>query len=245
MFRCRHSGKVKTKALILKLEAYHPICGTISCGLVCYSCLVRSAQQKLLISSGRHCNKVVDGVGLFCSLSIANGFICAKYWHAYKNIICLENKTRPQYWFCIVIKTKNMIFDEFWTWLSRNKSVMSLSCCFKVYTYIQSEVKILAAMSSSSQSTPVNKFSPVTALQPIIHQWWLLISSRARACRITQHLLYHWSTVSSHPTEADLTSRIASLDKAPGKSCLLAKTSSVAPANLCRRKGQSVLCTHT
>lgn len=31
-----------------------------------------------------------------------------------------------------------------------------------------------------------------------------------------------------------LTSRMASLDRAPGKSCLLAKTSSVAPANLCR-----------
>lgn len=48
-----------------------------------------------------------------------------------------------------------------------------------------SAVKILAAMSSSNQSTPVSKFSPVTALQPMMHQWWLLISSRASACRRT------------------------------------------------------------
>lgn len=53
--------------------------------------------------------------------------------------------------------------------------------------HIQSVVKILAAISSSSQSTPVSKFSPVTALQLMIHQWWLLISSRASACRRRRH----------------------------------------------------------
>lgn len=53
--------------------------------------------------------------------------------------------------------------------------------------HIQSVVKILAAISSSSQSTPVSKFSPVTALQLMIHQWWLLISSRASACRRCRH----------------------------------------------------------
>lgn len=50
---------------------------------------------------------------------------------------------------------------------------------------VQSAVKILAAMSSNSQSTPSNKFSPVTALQPMIHQWWVLILSRASAWRNT------------------------------------------------------------
>lgn len=38
-----------------------------------------------------------------------------------------------------------------------------------------------------------------------------------------------------------LTSRIASLDRAPGKSCLFAKTSNVAPANLCV-KGTNSIC---
>lgn len=40
---------------------------------------------------------------------------------------------------------------------------------------------------------------------------------------------------------AELTSRIASLDRAPGKSCLLAKTSSVAPANLCKERSAAYL----
>lgn len=53
--------------------------------------------------------------------------------------------------------------------------------------HAQSAVKILAAMSSNSQSTPSNKFSPVTALQPMIHQWWVLILSRASAWRKHTH----------------------------------------------------------
>lgn len=40
---------------------------------------------------------------------------------------------------------------------------------------------------------------------------------------------------------AELTSRIASLDRDPGKSCLLAKTSSVAPANLCKERSAAYL----
>lgn len=47
----------------------------------------------------------------------------------------------------------------------------------------QSEVKILETMSFNSQSTPVNKFSPVIALQLMMHQWWVLISSRPSAYR--------------------------------------------------------------
>lgn len=109
----------------------------------------------------------------------------------------------------------------------------------------QSVVKILAAMSSNSQSTPANKFSPVTALQPMIHQWWLLIWSKASACRKHRRKFYlRWLMTDIHISPSllivstdvgsELTSLIASFDRAPGKSCLLANTRSVAPANICR-----------
>lgn len=108
-------------------------------------------------------------------------------------------------------------------------------------------MKILETMSFNSQSTPVNKFSPVTALQLIIHQWWLLISSRPSAYRrmntpayvfiatLTNLIKLIWinkSYTTAFAVGVNLTSRIASFDSAPGKSCLFANTSSVAPANL-------------
>lgn len=76
---------------------------------------------------------------------------------------------------------------------------------------IQSRVNILAAISSIIQSTPFNRFSPVTALHLAICQWWVLI----------------WSSSSI--------SLSCSGEQAPGKSCLLAKINRVAPANLCQK----------
>lgn len=62
---------------------------------------------------------------------------------------------------------------------SCSKNLTFLKKIYKLH--VQSKVKILETMSFNSQSTPVNKFSPVTALQLMIHQWWLLISSRPSA----------------------------------------------------------------
>lgn len=73
---------------------------------------------------------------------------------------------------------------------------------------IQSNVNILADMSSISQSIPSSKLTPVTALHCKIFQWWVLISSNSK------------------------TSFIAALERAPGRSCLLQNISRVAPANL-------------
>jgi len=50
----------------------------------------------------------------------------------------------------------------------------------------QSAVKTLAAMSSSIQSTPASRLSPVTALQPMMHQWWVLMSSKPIACTVEE-----------------------------------------------------------
>ena len=71
----------------------------------------------------------------------------------------------------------------------------------------QSMVKILEAISPIIQSIPSSSFSPVTALQPRICQWWVLMSSSSKR------------------------SRIPSAFSAPGKSCLFANTSNVAPPN--------------
>lgn len=42
-------------------------------------------------------------------------------------------------------------------------------------------MKMRLEMSSRSQSMPGNRFSPVTALQPWMHQWWLRMESSSRA----------------------------------------------------------------
>ena len=42
-------------------------------------------------------------------------------------------------------------------------------------------MKMRLEMSSRSQSMPGSRFSPVTALQPWMHQWWLRIESSSRA----------------------------------------------------------------
>ena len=46
---------------------------------------------------------------------------------------------------------------------------------------VQSAVKTRLEMSSRSQSMPGRRFSPVTALQPWMHQWWLWMESSSRA----------------------------------------------------------------
>ena len=45
----------------------------------------------------------------------------------------------------------------------------------------QSAVNILEPMSVVSQFMPSSKFSPVTALQEMICQWWVLIRSSSKA----------------------------------------------------------------
>lgn len=47
---------------------------------------------------------------------------------------------------------------------------------------VQSAVKMRLEMSSRSQSMPGSRFSPVTALQPWMDQWWLRMASSSRAC---------------------------------------------------------------
>ena len=47
--------------------------------------------------------------------------------------------------------------------------------------HIQSIVKIRELMSVVIQFTPSNKLSPVTALQPCISQWWVLIVPKFNA----------------------------------------------------------------
>jgi len=80
----------------------------------------------------------------------------------------------------------------------------------------QSMRKILDATSPTIQSIPSTKFSPVTALHGSTLQWWDLIPDVSRTCAIC-------STAS-----------------APARSCLLANTSSDAPANLFEPQGREV-----
>lgn len=72
----------------------------------------------------------------------------------------------------------------------------------------QSMVNIREAMSSMIQSMPSSRLSPVTALQACMSQWCVVISSRFKPFLIS------------------------CADRAPGKSCLFANTSNVAPASL-------------
>lgn len=86
----------------------------------------------------------------------------------------------PCYHFPIPLISK--VRKQAWNYARRSKKTRGCVWQNDNKECAQSAVNILAAMSSSSQSTPANKFSPVTALQPIIHQWWLLIWSKASAC---------------------------------------------------------------
>lgn len=51
-----------------------------------------------------------------------------------------------------------------------------------------SRVNILAAMSRTSQSIPATRFSPVTALQGRMYQWWVLRLFRSRICHREEHI---------------------------------------------------------
>ena len=72
-----------------------------------------------------------------------------------------------------------------------------------------------------------------TALHGVICQWCVLIDSKSNVCpyEIIKINNYYYSVLSVR--DALRTAFISSADMAPGRSCLLANTSSVAPANLC------------
>lgn len=76
-------------------------------------------------------------------------------------------------------------------------------------------------MSSRSQSIPCSKFSPETALHQIICQWCVFMLSNSK--------IYTKNDLKSTSTLIKLTSLISSAVQAPGRSCLFANTSKVAP----------------